>query len=209
MLVDSFITSDAPKNSGESSGLRHIMLAAIDKAGAKWSELISTRTLPWYAQLKADNGAHAAFTGVRLIPATDPKKRSFFQKNVYRWEAVSVGDVCVFIVRGDELIHAFPIKNPGDFDNTPNLISSLHGAPDAHILIKSGEIRQGDTMFLLSDALAEWFLKGCEGGLFPWKTLGKIKNEAIFKLLIERLRQTKQMKNDDATAIILTIGKLP
>ncbi|MBF0458810.1 MAG: protein phosphatase 2C domain-containing protein [Nitrospirae bacterium] len=207
MLVDSFISSLA----SEQSGLRQIMQTVIEKAGSQWSELLLTRTLPWYAELKAAQGSHAAFTGIRLSPASPPasKKRLFFQKAAYRWEAVGVGDVCLIIVRDDELIKAFPVKSAAEFDNSPNLISSLDGPGNTHIETTSGELRQGDTVFLLSDALAEWFYKSHENGLFPWKTLGKINSEVKFRLLIERLRAAKQIKNDDATAIFITPGKLP
>ncbi|MBF0556406.1 MAG: protein phosphatase 2C domain-containing protein [Nitrospirae bacterium] len=207
MLVDSFISGAAPEN----SGLKQAMQAAIESSSAKWSELLLTRTLPWYAEEKAAQGSHAAFTCVRLAPiAGQPsKKRLFFQKIAYKWEAAAVGDVCVFIVSDDCLIDAFPIDSSAEFDNSPCLISSLRGADDAHIVTKSGELRQGDMVFLLSDALAEWFLRSREDGFSPWKTLSRIKSEAAFRLFIERLRETKQMKNDDATLLSVTIGKLP
>ncbi len=207
MLVDSFISG---VNSGN-SGLKQAMQAAIEEAGARWRELLLTRTLPWYAQEKAAQGSHAAFTCVRLVPlAVQPsKRRLFFQKTAYKWEAAAVGDVCVFIVGDDGLIDVFPIGHAAEFDNTPSLISSLHGGDDAQIVTKSGELRQGDTVFLLSDALAEWFLRSCESGLSPWKTLSKIKSEAAFGLFIKGLRETRQMKNDDATLMAIPTGKLP
>ncbi len=191
--------------------LRRVLESVINETRTKWNELLSTRTLPWYAEEKAAQGSHAAFTGIRLLHGANafpPKKRGFFHKPFYRWEAVGVGDVCMFIVRADELITAFPITRSADFDNSPRLISTLEGSA-AHIATKSGEVRPGDTLFLMSDALAEWFLKSHENGLFPWKTIGKIKTEANFKLFIERLRAAKQIKNDDATALSITIGKLP
>ncbi|MBF0517640.1 MAG: SpoIIE family protein phosphatase [Nitrospirae bacterium] len=203
MLVEKFLGCDARQG----TALSHIMQTVVGKASAAWRQLMLTRTMPWYVQLKADEGAHAAFTAVRLIPAVAQRqrKRLFFQKTLYTCEAVAVGDVCVFVIRGDELIHAFPIDNPAEFNNSPRLISSLHDVPQRHIETTSAELQRGDTMFVLSDALAEWFLKSREGGLFPWKRLIKIKDKAAFDLLIEQLRAQRLMKNDDATALMLTL----
>lgn len=203
MLVEAFISAAALS----SAGLRQALQMSIDKAGTKWAEFMLTRTLPWYAEQKAVQGSHAAMTGVRLVSSDNPGKL-FFQKRSYRWEAVSVGDVCLFIISGDELTDAFPINSSDEFDNVPSLISSLQGSADtANIKTKSGELRHGQTLLLMSDALAEWFLKSRENGFLPWKTLGSIKNEADFKHFINDLRARKLIKNDDVTALSITVGR--
>src|SRR5262249_4878772 len=78
----------------------------------RWAADIADRPLPWYAEAKAEEGAHATLLGVRL----DLRRQ--------RWFAQAVGDSCLFHVRGGRLLRAFPVERSEAFGNQPALIGS-------------------------------------------------------------------------------------
>ena len=68
--------------------------------------------------------------------------------------------------------------------------------------IVSGSWRLKDIFYLTTDALAQWILAEYEAGRPPWKFLralgGKQKS---FEAVIEDLRKSKALRNDDTTLI--------
>src|SRR5207244_12238410 len=89
------------------------------------------------------------------------------------WTATALGDTCLFQVRDDALLAAFPLKHPDEFDNAPRLVPSrpddlgrVLGALDA----EAGDWRTGDTFSLATDAVAAWFLRDAHAGGRPWRT---------------------------------------
>ena len=121
----------------------------------RWSAEVMGLELPWYAEMKREQGAFATLLGlgVRRPTADRPGK----------WRAVAVGDSCLIRVRPDGAIRSFPIRKSADFGNQPRLIGSRSGPapkPDH----ASGPLRSGDRLFLLTDALAQWFLHGPRAG---------------------------------------------
>jgi len=63
-----------------------------DRLQARWAG----RALPWYLEAKAEAGAFAAFVGLRLVGER-------------RWEAVALGDSCLFVERPEALVRSFPV----------------------------------------------------------------------------------------------------
>ena len=71
--------------------------------GRTWRAQVEHRATSWYAQEKLPHGSSAAL----LVVTWDLAART--------WEARAVGDVCVFLVRGNKLRYAFPLtKDPND-----------------------------------------------------------------------------------------------
>lgn len=73
------------------------------------------------------------------------------------WRAESVGDCCLFHVRGGHLHASWPYADAGDFHHCPHLISSLESPLD--VLAASGTWQEGDAFILATDALAAWLLE--------------------------------------------------
>jgi hypothetical protein len=123
-----------------------------------------------------------------------------------RWSAAALGDSCLFQVRGEELLTAFPMKSSDNFSNQPPLLSS--NAVDAEVLSRylsteTGELAPQDTCYLATDALSAWFLKTVETGDQPWRRLRVLDDIAPgeFTELIAKLRDDNEIRDDDTTLV--------
>ena len=138
----------------------------ISRLRAGWHEWLhewlSGKTLPWFAEEKARQGSFAALVALELTA----EKASEAAEG--RWHAAAVGDSCLFHVRGKEVLVRFPLANPEAFDSRPYLLSSV-GADKGHLneATLSGTWKKGDVFYLMTDALACWFLKHIDAGGSP------------------------------------------
>jgi hypothetical protein len=148
------------------------LLDGLPRWGRYWRRRVGDRDLPWYAEEKLRSGSFAAFAGLTLgVPADGAPGAGGGR---LRWEAVAAGDSCVFQVREDALIAAFPLDSAAAFGNRPALLSTEPAANaglGSHIRRADGECRAGDTFYLMTDALAAWFLDAAGRGERPWLTL--------------------------------------
>jgi len=101
--------------------------------------------LPWYAALKAEEGAHA--TALALTVRADGT-----------WAAEAVGDAALLHLRGGRLLFAWPLADPAAYGSHPALLSSLADAPLPPIEAASGAWERGDRLLLATDALAAFLL---------------------------------------------------
>jgi hypothetical protein len=154
--------------------------------------------------MKRDLGAYATLlgVGVRLSPSRPG-----------RWQAVAVGDSCLVRVRDGVAPRAFPLSKSTDFGNQPRLLGSRPGAASCQAapVLSRGVCRAGDRLFLMTDALAQWFLLRCESKRRPWEELGRVladqDPERAFTAWVEEQRDTDQLRNDDVT--LLALGPIP
>jgi hypothetical protein len=184
-----------------------IALEELIPLQARWQESIAHRhPLPWYAEEKANSGAFAAFVGLEFSQEkTDAGTRKI-------WRATAAGDSCLVQVRGDEIIHAFPLADSASFGNRPNLLSSAPSSNgDSSELVKqcTGSWGCEDVFFLMTDALACWFFKEQELGNKPWILFRDLdtQDSVPFEKFVTDLRASGRMKNDDVT--LLRIDNLP
>jgi hypothetical protein len=158
--------------------------------------------VPWYLEPGLEQGAFATFLGLVL----DDRG----------WYALAVGDSCLFQVRQGELIRAFPILRAADFSNAPWLVGSRTSpfeVPHKYGLQQQGECQPGDRFWLMTDALAQWFLVQAESGGQPWLTLQPLLYAAsddtaaqhAFAVWIEGLRAARQLRNDDVTLLAISL----
>ena len=183
----------------------------------EWHGSINWERLPWFAEEKARNGAFAAFLGLYFLGAdkAPPPPFSFWgwvfrrrpRVGGVRWHALAVGDSCLFQVRGDKLLSAFPISESGAFNDRPLLISSNpsrnHPVWKA-VQFAEGECQPGDMFILGTDALSKWFLQEREAGNRPWETLVTVQTQASFATFVDALRQQHTIRNDDTTLLQFT-----
>ena len=155
----------------------------------QWIAQVTTKPLPWYAEEKLRRGACSALVGLTL-----------FQEN-QRGEALAIGDSCLFHISQDQLKNCFPLQHSQFFDNTPFLLSSNQ----SQNALLSEQICQlemrwqvGDEFYLMTDALASWFLQEYERKRKPWRQLRQL-NQNQFPGWIIELRETSALKNDDVT----------
>ncbi len=193
LLVDAYV-EHAPSTLDELWG----MVAGLRPL---WAKDVDSRALPWYAEANARKGAFATFLGLQL------KRRRL--RGDGTWEALAVGDSCLFQVRSGKLLTRFPIAHAEAFGMTPALLPSRERPGEraqTPVLACSGSWRPGDTFYLATDALAQWFLREWEAGHRPWQELAG--GEGDFVALVSLLREQRRMRNDDVTlvAVEVTVG---
>ena len=173
--------------------------AELGKAGRIWTRVVGSKSVPWYAEEKASKGAYAALVGVELTRkgGTDGGD----------WTAFACGDCCCFQLRSDAVIHSFPISRSEEFGNTPLLLGSHPGSRGLEgMRAASGTWKEGDCFYLMSDALAAWFLAQCEAGIVPWQCLRDVTlaQKPAFDEWISDMRRRQAIKNDDCTLVAIS-----
>ncbi len=170
----------------------------------RWSAEVMGLELPWFAEMKREQGAFATLLGLGVLRPTADRPG--------KWRAVAVGDSCLVRVRRGRRVQSFPIRKAVDFGNQPRLIGSRGGPlpPPEHA---SGSFLAGDRLFLMTDALAQWFLHTHERGGRPWEAVASVLSakqpDEAFAGWIEELRDRDGMRNDDVTLLSLEAGLAP
>jgi hypothetical protein len=158
--------------------------------------------VPWYLEPGLIQGAFATFLGL-VVEETN-------------WHALAVGDSCLFQVRQDRLIQAFPLTRAAEFGNAPWLVGSRTSpieVPRKNGVQVRGDWQRGDRFWLMTDALAQWFLVEVEAGRQPWLELepraprgGEGDDaRAAFAAWIDQRRAARQLRNDDVTLLVVSV----
>jgi hypothetical protein len=172
----------------------------------RWVEAVDHLELDWFGEEKRQLGAFATFLGLSL---KKPKGDSDG-----RWKALAVGDCCVFQIRDDSLHRAFPVSRSIDFGNRPPLVGSRwvpnqRDNPLCHANQTIGSWKTGDHFYLMTDAVARWFLRRQEKQRKPWhsllRRLAKRNPTAALTAYFERLRSRQELKNDDLTLVMVEL----
>jgi hypothetical protein len=209
--------ADDPPPSGNGGNDLADWLLPLQQA---WQTAISWETLPWYAEEKARDGAFASFLGLTIQEGTEaPRAFSLWNwlwgravrlggktEPAWRWQALAVGDSCLFQVREDRLLACFPMQQAAEFNSRPLLLCSNPSRNQPvwrAVRTASGACEAGDCFLLVTDALGHWFLQEHETGHRPWRQLKEIQTRSEFADFVERLRATRALKNDDTTLLRL------
>jgi hypothetical protein len=196
ILCDAFVADPAAAENIPTwqTTLQDKWLAAVDKTAQHAQDAQVARVAqPWYVEEKLLDGAFATFLGLIIHEAAAGKPRD--------WQAWAVGDSCLFHVDDDALKLAFPVEKSAGFGTRPALIGSRQRSPAKAVSV-SGTLACGDCLFLMTDALAEWFLAQHEAGRKPWRELLRLKKEA-FPAWVDSLRRNRRVKNDDMTLLAI------
>jgi len=185
----------------------------------EWREGIDWKRLPWFAVEKAQAGAFASLLGLEFVGCSagaSPSHSAGASPSLsssetpatesLRWRAIAIGDSCLFQVRNDALFRAFPLDRAEQFGNRPLLLSSNPVNNQRvwdEVQFDEGDCQIDDIFFLVTDALAHWFLVQHEAGAKPWATLCDLNTQEDFDSLIVHLRQERLIRNDDVTLIII------
>lgn len=156
----------------------------------------SGKPVQWYEEPGLEAGAFAALLGVVLTRTP----------NGFVWRATALGDCCLVQVGDDGLRRAFPMQNAVAFNNRPFLLSSnpaRNGAIREHFMFANGAMQRGDRLYVMTDALAAWFLRQAETGAQPWMELNSFLAPDAFAAWISEKRAAHVMRNDDVTLIQL------
>lgn len=179
-------------------------LADFAPQQAVWAREVAAIPLPWYAEEKARSGAFSSLLGLSIAAAKGGAGG--------RWTALAVGDSCLFQVRDDRLLTAWPLDAAESFTNSPMLLSSNPASNVAlgeHLVLRAGDWMPGDAFYLLTDALACWFLLAYEAGGRPWQDLDTVavSDSPAFVDWIADLRAARILRNDDVTLLRVAVGE--
>ncbi|HEX6810053.1 MAG TPA: hypothetical protein VF384_00395 [Planctomycetota bacterium] len=164
---------------------------------------------PPAAQTAADPEAADAAAGDQAPAEPAPDAQ---QLGVPWWEALAVGDCNLFQVRGGRLLTAFPLTASEQFHGGPFLVSTRGTAGadlSRHVRVVHGDWQPHDTFYLMTDALAAWFLRAFEAAEQPWdvveQALGTEDPQESFAALVRGLREQKLLHNDDVTLLAIRV----
>jgi len=160
---------------------------------AQWRLQVQGRPLPWYAEAKAAQGACAAFVGLSIGAVRD---RTW-------WQAYALGDSCLFHIRRDRMLRAFPLCASDRFGRTPVLLSTTPGRELRRLRITGGTWEVDDVFLLMTDALAGWFLRAYEQGGLPWRTLLDLdaRDGMALEDWVALQRRRGDLRNDDVALL--------
>jgi hypothetical protein len=153
----------------------------------------------WWEEHKArTDGTAAAFLGLCFASSGGAE---------LAWEAVSIGDCCLFHVRGAKLLGSFPYAAAGEFPRHPALLpTAVEQAERAvrDIKILEGTARPGDRFILSSDAFSQWLLGYHPGDPSTWRRVDSLDFSAYHTLVAE-LRTAELIADDDTTLMIVRL----
>jgi hypothetical protein len=188
LLTEGFVTARRPTDLG----------GWVAGPRRRWAAEVTGRELPWYAEMKREEGAFSTFLGLRLRPPTAMRPGA--------WRAQAVGDSCLARVCAEGSLQSFPLTNSAEFGNQPQLIGSRDGPP-LRPEFATGPLLWGDCLFLMTDALAQWFLRTHERRGRPWEAvvdlLSNVPPHDAFADWIRGLRAGGALRNDDVTLIVI------
>lgn len=163
-------------------------------------EIVSLPDTKWFtkSQYNRKDPALATFVGLQ-----------FFEKEK-KWSASALGDSFLFFVPmgykeyQKELVKLSSKVEPIEFDNFPDYLTSIGDSHKGRPKEKSGNLRNG-TFYLMTDALAEWFLKEGENAI------GKItvwKSQTDFERFITQAIEENQLTNDDCAILCIELSEV-
>lgn len=185
LLVDAYVRLEEKQPAWAS------WLPAVQQQWIEAARPAPDAELPWYLDGRYEQGAFATFVGVSVDST--------------HWHVQAVGDSCLFVVRGDQLLEKLPLTHSSQFTNTPWLLGSRTSMEVArqHGCCKFGAYAPGDQLWLLTDALARWFLEQDEEKQRPWQQLLPLLqgNDEEFADWVEERRTSRALRNDDTTVV--------
>jgi hypothetical protein len=194
LLVEGFIAARRPGN----------FVGWLDGPRDRWAAEVMGPELPWYGEMKRAAGAFATLLGLRVRPPRTGRPG--------RWQAAAVGDACLVRARDGRHVRAFPVERSSDFGNEPPLIGSRGDLPTARVRA-SGSLRDGDQLFLMTDALAQWFLRTHERGGRPSQSVARLllapRPQDAFATWVDGLRKAGDLRDDDVTLLSVEPGAAP
>lgn len=166
------------------------------------------RPLKWYEHTKLAEGAYATLLTVRVDPDPGPGASALADASepAWRWRAAALGDSCLFHLRDDRLVQAFPVATAEEFGTVPDLFGSRNH--DVALLacrtrFIEGRCRPGDRLLLMTDALAAWFLSAPDPDIAVRQLLEFSGPDDLSRFVdwLNGLRDGQQLRNDDVAVV--------
>lgn len=183
---------------------------ALDDAGAveawiaerrrAWVARVDYPRQRWSIQLRLDQTCGAAtFLGLEIGAGPEGPD------DATSWTASAVGDVCLFHLRGGQLVDSFPVARAADFGTTPDIFQSKPMRPMPAGVVRRGILLPDDLLVIATDAVAQCLLAAVEAGNPPdWTRFWDLDQDA-WRNEIETLRDQHTIVNDDCTLVVVRL----
>lgn len=157
--------------------------------------------MTWSQQAGFDRGSFATLLGIEF----DSHHRTV--------DALAIGDCVAVLVDADRFIEAWPFADPERFKENPTLLAtkSEHNAFVSelgfwNLSVKTFNLDKCESprLVCMTDALAEWTLRGVRDGESTLSRLLSLNTEAELVELVLAERTAKRMRVDDSTLIIVS-----
>jgi hypothetical protein len=186
----------------------------VDRTDLKESELIKVCQYEWQKRIdETVSLPETKWFTKSQYSRKDPALATFvglqFLEKEKKWFASALGDSFLFFVpKGykdyqKDLVRLSSKIEPIVFDNFPDYLTSIGEAHKGRAKEKGGNLRNG-TFYLMTDALAEWFIKEEENAI------GKItvwKSQADFERFIAQAINENQLTNDDCAILCIELSE--
>lgn len=168
-----------------------------------WAATIDEHSLAWHQKPKLLDGAGSTLLWVEVTGSdtADGVARP------RRLRCYSVGDCCLFHVRGGQVLETFPLQESARFEDHPRVIRSVFKRSDSvDFEAMETQCNPGDLLVLASDAIACWTMRQVEAGVpVDWEAYWQLSNTDWQQWMVE-LRQDSQIRYDDSTVVLLRIS---
>lgn len=157
--------------------------------------------MSWSKQSAFERGSFASLLGIEQNAEDDTV------------DVLAVGDSIAVLLDGDVFITSFPYKHAEEFQQRPELFctnASFNGffsSPDffsRHSKTWSLKRRTSPVILCMTDALGEWALRNEQEGHPVWQEMTGLERVSELEALVLRERQTRNMRIDDVTLVILS-----
>jgi serine/threonine protein phosphatase PrpC len=203
LLVDYFCENPQIDKNNWQEWLELIQQKWLEEVRAELEKAKSGNNFAWieiYNGLERSKSATSTFIGLQFIE--NQAKISI------------VGDSCLFIFQGNQLIQTYLLKKSTNFNDRPGYFGSRSKNNDDYepefLDIELKYKQHSDKLYfvLATDALAEYIFKYTEQLGDILTTLLKINTEQEFENFVKSARHngTIKMKNDDVTLMILEVS---
>lgn len=163
------------------------------------TEIVNKPDVKWFTKnaFNRKESGLATFVGLRFFK----KKKDWF------WKANSLGDSFLFFVPNKfkdfskECIVLSSKQEPIVFDNFPDYLSSLGKNHKGEKQLKESPLTTG-SFYLMTDALAEWFLNEKENAI---SKISVWQNQKDFERFVDEERHNEKLGNDDSAILIISI----
>ena len=169
----------------------------VGAAQEAYAQAMEGVELTWAQEAAAERGSFATLASVRAVAGGV--------------ELEIVGDSCVFLIKGNQIVRSAPFTKEAQFSSAPQALASASILAESNekavaqatwrLAINSGTVEE---VLLATDAVAAWLL-----GDDRETRLGQlhaVSDADAFRELVHAEREAGRLKADDSTIVRLTLG---
>ena len=177
-----------------------------------WKEWLGPIQEEWYKWVEERVKERNQFYLTNPFNTREPAVSTFIglevDKTQLKWQAVVIGDSCLFHKR-DTGFRSYLIEKSEDFANRPEVFASFPEKNHYNPTFISGNIQPGDMFILATDALAKWILEHKEAGNLEdiLNQLRQIEDDESFDRFVHQARDNERVRlvNDDVTLMLILV----